>query len=309
MKTQIFSLTGSGLFDLAGLPRRRITHLARFLCLSLMGLALIVPAWAGPIITGVKNPPPNLKSTGLSPAQLAVADKATLVPVATFSPLLQATLDKQGFTAANNWTLVNNQLTLANNATFNITTYSLSLNAAGTAFGETIDFTLNPNLAGPVGPFNPPPTEHWLQYVNTNAKINNFGFPIAGQQGFWQVDNGQVAGGPANGPATGPYYDSNGDGGFSTPPTFFDFPNGFNSSPPGYAGVGTYLHFDAIPTWDIFTPAAGGKPASEIIDVGNYGLQWGFSIVPAPEPSSLLLLGSGFLAMAGVLRKRLCRGS
>jgi hypothetical protein len=60
-----------------------------------------------------------------------------------------------------------------------------------------------------------------------------------------------------------------------------------------YQGVGKYLHFDAIPTWDIFTPAEGNTPAKESIDVGNYGLAWGFSIIgcpPAPAPPAVIAL-------------------
>lgn len=264
--------------------------------LGLMGFVLAVPAQAVPTITlanGVANPPPNVTSTGLAPPQTAIADTATLVPAAQFTGVLQSTLNAQGFTAANNWTLANNVVTLANNATFNITAYNLFLNGAGTAFGETMDFTLNPNLAAPANvPAGSTATLHWLQYVNTNAKVNGYGFPIAGQQGFWQMDNGQVNGGAAAGAGTGPYYDSNAPGGgFSVPPTFHD-------APQFYSGVGTYLHFDAIPTWDVFTPAAGGKPATESIDVADYGVAWGFQIVPEPGTASI-----GLLMVVSLLRR------
>jgi hypothetical protein len=156
------------------------------LCLSLLGLFLVAPARAAVTITlanGVANPPPPLNSTGLVPQQTAIADTATLVPVANFSAVLQSTLTAQGFTAANNWTLVNNAVTLNNNATFNITAYSLFLNGAGTAFGETMDFTLNPNLAAPAVPGGSTATLHWLQLLNENQAYGGFGFAIAGQQG------------------------------------------------------------------------------------------------------------------------------
>jgi hypothetical protein len=268
-----------------------------------LGLFLAAPAQAQqPTITlaaGVVNPPPPRQTTNLTPPQTIVADTAAVVPVANVAAILQATLNAQGFTNANNWNLVTNQLTLPNNATFNITTYQTFLTNAGTTFGETMDFTLNPNLAGPM---NPPAgstvTEHWLQLLNESQAINGFGFPIQGQQGFWQVDNGDERGGTAAGAATGPYYDSNNMGiMFSTPPMFHDSPGGLT----GLTGNGTYIHFTVFPTWDIFTPANGNTPAMETIDVGNFGLAWGFVILP--EPSSFVLMFIGAAAI-GVVRLR-----
>jgi hypothetical protein len=287
------------------------TAFGRMLCAGLLGFVLIAPAAAAPTLTlanGVSNPPPNLTTTALNPPQTAVALTATLVQEANVNNLLQSVLTAQGFTNANNWTLTPNVVTLANNATFNITAYNLFLNpggnnqpglpngtAAGSAFGETMQFTLNPNLAGPA---NPPAgstvTEHWLQYINTNAKVNGYGFQIAGQQGFWQLDNGQVNGGLAAGAGTGPYYDSNADAGFSVPPTFSDMPQ-------FYSGVGTYLDFTVIPVWDVFTPAANGNPATESIDVANVGLQWGFSIVPEPTTA---LFGVAIMGACAMSRRR-----
>jgi hypothetical protein len=268
-----------------------------WLGLALAGLLLVSPAHAVVTITlgpGVNNPPPPLSTTSLTPPQLAIADTAALVPVAAFSGILQQVLNVQGFTNANNWTLVTNAVTLNNNATFNITDYHLFLNGAGNAFGENIDFTLNPNLAGPV---NPPAgsttTLHWLQYVNTQNQVNGYGFQIPNRSGFWQMDNGQANGGAAAGAATGPYYDSNADAGFSVPPAFHD-------APQFYSGVGNYLHFVAIPTWDVFTPAGGGNPATESIDVANFGLSWGFQIIGAPEPSSTVLIAIGVVSIGAV---------
>jgi PEP-CTERM motif len=285
--------------------------------LSLLFLPVLAPAQ--PTITlggGVVNPAPNLTTTGLNPQQTAVADTASLVQVATFSPLVQSTLTAQGFTAANNWTLNNNAVTLANNATFNLTTYNLYLNPgganqgggignapAGTYFGENVAFTLSAMPAAPNVP-GAQTTLHWLQYVNTSSKINGYGFAINGQQGFWQMDNGQangaavsatVNGNGQNNGNNGPYYDSNNQ---SPPNKPFSVPNNFSDSPSYYNGVGTYLHFLAIPTWDVYTPAAGGNPATDTIDVANYGLAWGFQIVAVPEPSSLALVALGLLAVA-----------
>lgn len=240
---------------------------------------------------GVKNPPPSLSSTGLNPKQTAIADTAAVVKVADVAKLLQSILDAQGFTGANNWTLSTNTSTLDPKAVFNLTSYQLYLNGGGTAFGEEIKFTLDPNLAKPNVPAGATASLHWLQYVNTDSKVNGFGFSITGQPGYWQLDNGQKNGGKAAGPATGPYYDSNDGAGFSTPPSFFD-------SPHFYSGVGTYLHFTAIPTWDLFTPASGGNPATEIISVADYGISWGFQIVP--EPSSIVLIVTGSVVICGV---------
>jgi len=243
---------------------------------------------------GVQNPPPSVVSTGLNPQEYATADTAALVAVGNFSGILQSVLNAQSFTNGNNWTLNTNTLVLARNATFNITDYHLFLNVAGTAFGENIDF----NLTGlPATPANA--TLHWLQYVNTSAQVNGYGFAINNQAGFWQVDNGQVTGGAAAGPATGPYYDSNADAGFSVPPAFHD-------APQFYSGAGTYLHFTAIPTWDVFTAANGNNPATETIEVGDLALTWGFSIQAVPEPSSICLWSISAIFVWG-FRKRIMK--
>jgi hypothetical protein len=278
--------------------------IAGFLCV-LMGLILPAPARAAAITlgAGVTNPPPSLQSTGLTPAQVAIADTATLVPEANFNNILQLTLTAQGFTAANNWNL-GPVLPLANNATFNITQYNLCFNTCtwnaggrtyvGAGFGEDMDFTLDPNLAAPLNvPAGSIVTEHWLQIINENQQYGGFGYGIVPLQGYWQADNGDKPGGKAAGAGTGPYYDSNAPAGaFSTPPSFHDLPR-------FYSGAGTYLHFDVFPTWDVFTPAAGNNPATDTIDIGSVGLAWGFQIVAVPEPSTWVLMVAG-LALIGL---------
>lgn len=291
----------------------------KIMCLSLLGVGLVLPVKAVPTFTlagGVVNPAPSLNSTALNPQQTAIADTVAVVPLANFSAILQSTLTQQGYSAANKWTLVNNAVTLNNNATFNLTTYNLFLNpggnnqpglpngtAAGSAFGENINFTLNPNLAGPVVPAGSTATLHWLQLINEDTMLagGTFGFAVAGQNGFWALDNGFVNGAAAAGAAVAtaanaPYYDSN-SGPNIVPPAFSD-------SPKFFAGAGKYLHFTAIPTWDIFTPAAAGNPATENIDVADYGVTWGFSVV-VPEPSAitLLLFGAGSICLARRKRK------
>jgi hypothetical protein len=82
---------------------------------------------------------------------------------------------------------------------------------------EYLAFTLNPNLAGPNVPVGSTATLHWLQILNEDRQYGGLGFLIADQQGFWQVDNGDVNGGAVSATETGsgtkngnhgPYYDS-----------------------------------------------------------------------------------------------------
>lgn len=259
------------------------------------------------------NPPNSLPSTGLVPQQTAVADTATLVSKATFNPYVQALLTAEGYSQGNNWNYFPNVVTLSNTATFNITQYNLFLNGAGTAFGENMGFTLNPNLNGPQIVPGSVATEHWLQVFNMSmANANGHaGQSLAApnNMGFWYNDNGFATGmtvdGTNNGAGTnngsnGPYYDSNNVPAtsgmtFSTPPDFFDGPQFFS-------GVGFYIHFLAIPTWDVYTPAANGNPATDSIEVGNYGVMWGFSIVP--EPSSVSLLMVALVCLVGFIWRR-----
>jgi hypothetical protein len=263
-----------------------------FLCLILMGVMLTAPAQATPIIT---NSPPPLESTGLVPPEIAIADTATIVSESNFAGVLQMTLNAQGFTAANNWTL--NVIPLGNDTNFTIEDYSLFLNPAGTAFGEEMDFTMLPNLAPPNVLPGSVVTEHWLQILNEDQPYGGFGNGIVPLQGYWQADNGDKNGGKAAGATTGPYYDSNSGGkNFSTPPSFHD-------APQFYAGVGTYLHFDTFPVWDVFTPATG----AETMDVGDYGMAWGFQIVGVPEPSTGVFMVVGLVLIGVSGRARFAR--
>lgn len=270
---------------------------------SAIALLLAAPSQAvAALLTlgpGVQNAPPSLAS--IVP-EIAIADEAALIDVNEFSPTLAAVLNAQGFTAANNWSLITGVATHApmpGVPTINLTTYQLFLNPAQTAFGMTIAFSVNASFVIPGDPLpeGAQVSHHWLQYVNTDSKVNGFGHAIADEEGFWQMDNGQVNGGAAAGPATGPYYDSNSPpGDFSTPPNFFD-------EPKFYSGIGTYLHFTVIPTIDVFIPATETEPALGRIYVADFGLTWGFRIVP--EPSTAAMLGSGLLVLAlFVVRRR-----
>jgi hypothetical protein len=241
------------------------------------------------------NPPPSLNS--IVP-ETAVADTAQLVSSANFNANLAATLNAQGYTAANNWVYsftspplppgLVNPVALPANAMFNITAYNLHLNPDMTKFGELFNFTLinppaDPVLAGATI------TRHWLQLLNTDQRYDSgkgpFGFAIAGQPGFWQVDNGDVVGtaGGANRGAVhgaGPYYDSN-----SSPDSGLSVPYDFHDDPQFYSGVGTYLHFITIPAWDV------SKDGTNYIIVGDTGISWGFAIVPEPSTNILMVVG------------------
>lgn len=303
--------------------RRAASSLSGLLCLIVVSLGVSAQALAAPQITlggGVQNPPPNKQTTAINPQQTAIADKATLISAADFGNTFQTLLTAEGYSNANKWFFNTNTATLANNATFNITTYELTLNpggngqpgladgtAAGSAFGENIDFTLNPNLAQPPNlPAGSTATLHWLQIFNTSTATAN---GHAGQQlaapnntGYWYIDNGFVTGTspPTGAGGVAPYYDSN-SGPNITPPTFSDTPQYFS-------GVGYYLHFQVIPVWDVFVPAVPpadgnpGTPASETMYAGNYGVAWGFRIVP--EPSSIAMMVFGMVTLVGIAWKR-----
>lgn len=287
-------------------------------CLGMLAFAVVLPARAKlPTLNGAKPNPPNIQTTNLVPPQVGHAVTATVVPVSiAANSVLTQTLIAQKFTNANNWTL--NQLpAIAANLLQPITinTYQLSLNprngtnpggyAKGTAIGEIMDFTVpaadvpaQPALVGALAGYTA--TLHWLQVLHESTAFGGFGNTISinggksNLPGFWQVDNGDKTGGAASGPTNGgPYYDSNAGvkNNFSKPPTFFDYPA-------FYQGVGTYLTFTAIPTWDLYNATTG----NEIIDVATYGVKWGFNITAVPEPSRLVgILG---LAIIGIVYQR-----
>ncbi len=128
-------------------------------------------------------------------------------------------------------------------------------------------------------------TEHWLQLLNEDQPYNHFGFAIARRQGFWELDNGDKA------PGDGPFYDSN--GGNIVPPTFLDTPGPIEGIG-GVSGIGAYLHFTTIPSWDVLVGA------TNYAIVGDTGITWGFTVVP--EPSTIILVGVGIVLITIVAR-------
>ena len=110
------------------------TKARRGACSALLLLALTTTAQAIPTIVpanGVTNPPSSLSTTALPSPQAAIPDTATLVPTTGLLGTLEAVLDAQGFSNANNWSLIANAVTLANNATFTLVQYNLFLNPGG----------------------------------------------------------------------------------------------------------------------------------------------------------------------------------
>lgn len=266
----------------------------RVLCTGVMGFMLATPAWAAVTLTvdrGVSNPPASVNSGGVfNPEQTAVAYTASVVTEASVNTALQWTLNQQGFTAGNNWTLNTATVTLNNNDTFNLNRYSLAYTgtAPNNGFKERVDFTLrNPTVANnqqtAANLYNGVPngaTVHWVQLLVESYRVNNFGYygGAGGTPPVFKLDNGSGVGGLASGPATGPYYDSNAGGKkYSTPPNMYDGPG-------NYRGAGFYFQAFSFPTWDVFTAAGNGKPATETIDIGNYGVSWGFYITGAANP-------------------------
>jgi hypothetical protein len=252
------------------------------------------------VANGVTNPPAPITDTIGGVKQTAVAYTATSI-LASAVPL-QKILDAQKFTNANNWTLNTTTVDIAE-ATYNLTQYTLE-NKPGVGFGEKVGFSLIGDVLGaPTAGPGDTVTLHWLQVINTNAQVNSYGYAIAGLSGVWQSDNGQKDGakvdGTNNGSGTnnghsGPYYDSNNNAGgdpdkeFSVPPGFFDFPH-------WYSGIGTYLIFDAFPSWDVYN----ATNQTDTIYVASEGVQWGFAIVPEPGSIviwALIVSGSGVAA-------------
>lgn len=204
------------------------------------------------------NPPVDATPTSVPvTGGIADAETATLEGSADWNVALSETLTAQGFTAANNWDYNPDPLSLQNNLTWNVTTYTLA--ATGVRVSEQMIFNLAglPNNVG---------TIEWLQLINESAKFPGengpFGLTIPGFSGYWGVDNGDLA------PGNGPFYSSNGgpSGATYSPPNFKDTPN--QNTPPG-----SYLYFWTVPA---YVSDVNGVQTIQVL--GNDALSWGWSV-------------------------------
>lgn len=244
---------------------------------------------------GAVATPPTVNVPNPNPTVSVIPDTLTLVTgtnAGNWNTALTATLQAQGFTSANNWLYsfsppapLTNPVSLGSTSGFNVTQYSLVVNPAlpGGTIAERIRFNLTlGNTIAPAGS-----TIHWLSLLNENKQYPSnsgngpFGYKINGLNGYWQLDNNDLAGSKT----VGPYYDF-----FNWfPPTFGDTPG------VGTATPGTYLHFLTIPTWNVLQ---GGK---NYILVGNQAISWGYTVVP--ESSTLWLFVGGCVLLLRCRRR------
>jgi PEP-CTERM motif len=59
----------------------------------------------------------------------------------------------------------------------------------------------------------------------------------------------------------------------------------------------------------VYTPVNGQNPATDVIYTADYGLTWGFQIVPEPSSIVLIVLGSGTIAAVALRRRKSTTGS
>jgi hypothetical protein len=220
--------------------------------------------------------PPNVE---LSNGNYGAPD--TLQPWSVDTSLVNAVLNAQGYTSAYSWSTSGTTVSLANNAVFNavsgmvggymVNGYSLQ-SSDGNALDENMHVTLNigATTVPTAGP-GQTVTQHWLQILNEDkqytTKKGPYGFTIAGQQGFWQIDNGDMTNGTvagSSGSSPSPFYDK---GGLGSATEIADDPSVVEDG-----HLGAYLHFYDIPVWDV------QSATSDTIYLGNTGFTWGFSV-------------------------------
>lgn len=242
---------------------------------ALLCIVCLAPARAATLtFTAPATATPNPLTAG--DGRTAVADTAMLSASAVWNNALILTLAAQGFTVANSWTYNGTPLALADNANYNVTTYTLGLNA-GVQFHEPVAFNLG--LGATVAPVGG--TIHWLNLLNedqrypTTENPAGFGFAIPGFAGFWELDNGDLSATMANG--VFPFYDSN-MGPNILPPNFRDDPSVAQAP-------GSYLHFFTMPAWDVV------QAGQHVLTIGGTGVSWGYVVVPEPTTFALLVIG------------------
>ena len=202
--------------------------------------------------------------------------------------VLTLTMRAQGFVIEKGWILLNDYVSLAEDASIRIGIYKThaSDQNGGAMMIAKIGFGSTEQPEN--GIF------HWLQLVQTNKPIaaNNstvpFWYNIGIAPGFWQLDNGQKRAGEG----TDPFYHIVPLGAL----TLVDEPN-LEADPASYA------NFWSIPAWEI--PQDDG---STVIRVSSVGIRWGVydppgDVNPVPAPPALLLVALG-LPMLSVLRLR-----
>ena len=184
----------------------------------------------------------------------------------------------------------------------------------GDVGGVDFSFVYTPKV-GDIG-FGDLKDVHFLQVVRTITVYgNDLGGPVRAETSYF-VDNlgsnstpfADQVGANSQLPNGGGVKNKNGTVG----KFFFDVPDRCEPYPYGYGDPDCMKDQDPsllFIDWEAQTFVAVGNPTAAN-DVTLYGgLWWGFSYVnadvPAPEPSSLLLLGSGVLGLSGFLRKRL----
>ena len=257
-------------------------------------LLFSVPARAqtlGFTAPNVATPP----SVTLANGNIGVADPLQLSGQGIWSVILSQVLDAQGYTSANGWNYsLINITSLANNAAYNVVNgagnfgngnpivgYKLQ-SSGGNKLDESMHVTLNLGTTTAPAPMGATVTQHWIQILNEDRQYplggGGYGFTIAGQSGFWQIDNNDKT--FTVGSGFSPFYDVAFSGWSAS--EIGDDPTVLKDG-----AAGAYLHFTMLPVWDAQTTVMG--KTTDTLYVGNQGFSWGFSVV-VPEPSSITLI-------------------
>lgn len=270
---------------------------ANYLVATFLAFLYCVPAQAEMLTftaPNVANPPQVV----LANHNVGVADTFQLWNVN--NGLVDSVLVAQGYTNEYSWFTNTNKL--ANNAVFNVVDgsgfrgYLLRSSGGNPSTNNQLDESMHVTLN--IGATTPPTagpgqtvTQHWLQLLNEDRPYplpvpgpKNYGFAIAGLQGYWQIDNADLTngtGGGSTGSSPSPFYDIAFKGWTAT--EIGDDPTVLSD---GLAGA--YLHFYDIPVWDV------QSATSDTIYLADTGFTWGFAVA-APEPASFSLMFIGMV--------------